>query len=70
MCFLFQHFSQFLSLTDSLRVLHVVLRRERDAQTRFQRFNEPSGPFRSRLWTLEQLWLQEAIHKNNYRALI
>lgn len=43
-----------------------MLRRERDALCS----NEPSGLFLSRLWSREQLWLQEAIHKNNYRALM
>lgn len=36
---------------------------------RFQRANEPSGLFLCGLWSHEQLWLQEPIHKNNYRAL-
>lgn len=70
MWFLFNTFLSKVSLTDSLLVLHFVLRRDQDAQASFHRFNEPSGPFLSRLWSREQLWLQEAIHKNNYRALI
>lgn len=35
-----------------------------------QSANQASGPILPRLWSREQLWLQEAIHKNYYRALM
>lgn len=68
--FYFNTFLSEVSLAASLLVLHAVLWRERDAQTRFQHSNEASGLFLARLWSREQLWLQEAIHKNAYRVLI